>query len=55
MTNEKDKDKDDERRREKGERRGREKGGREERRKEEDFPPGMTIAESLSPILAKIL
>lgn len=50
MTNEKDKDKDDERRREKGERRG-----REERRKEEDFPPGMTIAESLSPILAKIL
>lgn len=49
-----EKDKDDERRRKKGERRKEMKG---EGRKEEGgrLSAGMTIAESLSPILAKIL
>nr|WP_302687899.1 hypothetical protein [uncultured Prevotella sp.] len=46
------------RRKRKGEGRKTEEKKREGRKTEEkrkDFPPGMTIAESLSPILAKIL
>lgn len=42
---------------EKGER-GNEKGEKRDgkkKRKRKDFPPGMTIAGSLSPIVAKIL
>jgi hypothetical protein len=46
MTNEKG-------RREMGEGDGKKK--RKRKRKRKDFPPGMTIAGSLSPIVAKIL
>ena len=38
----------------KGERRNGD-GRRKKKRKRKDFPPGMTIAGSLSPIVAKIL